>query len=100
MARWPRSPLAIWPGWPVSRPVWSAKVIDGDQRMWLDVRRAGTVVVLDYRGAPYLRFSPSGIDVNQNSAMYYLNQTPAEVPPKGLTAQDAAEVVGGERGHA
>ena len=64
-----------------------AKVIDGDQRMWLDVRRPGTVVVLDYRGAPYLRFTPPGIEVNQNSAMYYLNQTPAEVPPNGLTAQ-------------
>ena len=40
-----------------------------------------TVVVLDYRGAPYLRFSRSGVDVNQASSMYYLNQTPAETPP-------------------
>jgi hypothetical protein len=62
------------------------KVIDGDQRMWLRVARRQTVVVLDYRGAPYLRFSSSGVDVNRNSAIYYLNQTPvAEVPPSNLT---------------
>ena len=34
-----------------------AKVIDGDLRMWLRVVPSETVVVLDYRGAPYLRFS-------------------------------------------
>jgi hypothetical protein len=62
-----------------------AKVIDGDQRMWLRVPPAATAVVLDYGGAPYLRFSPAGVQVNQNSAMYYLNQTPAQSPPSGLT---------------
>jgi hypothetical protein len=51
-------------------PGLSAKVVDGDQRMWLQVRRGLTVLVLDYRGAPYLRFSSSVIAVNQNSAMY------------------------------
>ena len=62
-----------------------AKVVDGDLRMWLRVPPAETVVVLDYRGAPYLRFSPSGVWVNQRSAMYYLNQTPiAETPPANL----------------
>jgi hypothetical protein len=62
-----------------------AKVVDGDQRMWLRVPPAHTVVVLDYRGAPYLRFSRAGIDVNQSSAMYYLNQTPvAATPPANL----------------
>jgi hypothetical protein len=65
-----------------------AKVLDGDQRMWLRVQPSETVVVLDYRGAPYLRFSRSGVDVNQNSAMYYLNETPAaETPPSNLTAR-------------
>jgi hypothetical protein len=64
-----------------------AKVVDGDQRMWLRVRAGETVVVLDYRGAPYLRFSRSGVEVNHNSAMYYLNQTPyAATPPSNLTA--------------
>ena len=68
-------------------PGLEAKVIDGDQRMWLRVPASKTVVVLDYRGAPYLRFSPAGVEVNQNSAMYYLNQTPvAETPPPTLTA--------------
>ncbi len=58
-----------------------AKVIDGDLRMWLQVPRDQTVVVLDYRGAPYVRFSPAGVDVNHNSSMYYLNQTPVALTP-------------------
>jgi hypothetical protein len=72
----------------VSRPPagLDAKVIDGDQRMWLRVPRGRDVTVLDYRGAPYLRFTAAGVDVNHNSAIYYLNQTPvAEVPPSNLT---------------
>jgi hypothetical protein len=65
-----------------------AKVIDGDLRMWLRVPPQDTVVVLDYRGAPYVRFSPDGVAVNHNSAMYYLNQTPfAQTPPATLTAR-------------
>ncbi len=67
-------------------PGLDAKVVDGDQQMWLQVPRRETVVVLDYQGAPYLRFSGSGVDVNQNSTMYYLNQTPvSEIPPSNLT---------------
>jgi hypothetical protein len=62
------------------------KVIDGDQRLWLRVPRSETVVVLDYRGAPYLRFSAAGVEVNQSSAMYYLNLSPSETPPSNLTA--------------
>jgi hypothetical protein len=65
------------------------KVIDGDQRLWLSVPRGETVVVLDYRGAPYLRFSGAGVDVNQSSAMYYLNQSPSQTPPPNLTAVTA-----------
>jgi hypothetical protein len=61
-----------------------AKVVDGDQRMWMRVTRPGIVVVLDYRGAPYLRFSRAGVEVNESSAMYYLNQVPAETPPPGI----------------
>ena len=60
------------------------KAVDGDLRLWLQVDPSLDVVVLDYRGAPYVRFSRAGVQVNQNSAMYYLNQTPAEVPPTGL----------------
>ena len=68
-------------------PGLEAKVVDGDLRMWLRVPPNETVVVLDYRGAPYLRFSPAGVSVNHNSSMYYLNQTPfAQTPPANLTA--------------
>jgi hypothetical protein len=52
-----------------------AKVVDGDQRMWLRAPSSETVVVLDYRGAPYVRFSGSGVEVNQNSAMYCTTST-------------------------
>jgi hypothetical protein len=54
--------------------------------MWLRVPPGVRVVVLDYRGAPYLRFAVAGVEVNQNSAMFYLNQTPvAQIPPARLT---------------
>jgi hypothetical protein len=66
-----------------------AKVVDGDQRMWLDVAPRETVEVLDYRGAPYLRFSPSGVYVNERSEMYYLNQTPSLKPPGSLSPSAA-----------
>jgi hypothetical protein len=62
-----------------------ATAVDGDQRMWLRVKRAETVVVLDYLGAPYLHFSRSGVSVNRHSELYYLNHSPAEVPPSGIT---------------
>jgi hypothetical protein len=58
-----------------------AKVVDGDLRLWLRVARDETAVVLDYARGPYLRFSRYGVDVNADSAIYYLNQTPAEIPP-------------------
>lgn len=71
-----------------------AKVIDGYLRMWMRVAptrsghgRGPTVVVLDYRGAPYLRFAPSGVYVNKRSEMYYLNHFPAEPAPADLTRQ-------------
>jgi hypothetical protein len=64
-----------------------AKVVDGDQRMWLSTLRL--VIVFDYRGAPYLRFSAAGVSVNRNSAMFYLNQNPAQTPPAGLSTATA-----------
>ena len=64
-----------------------ATVVDGDLRMWLSAPANATVVVLDYRGAPYLRFDQAGVQVNHNSEMYYLNQTPTPwTPPSSLTA--------------
>jgi hypothetical protein len=65
------------------------KVVDGDQRMWLRVDPDTAVLVLDYSGAPYLKFSRAGVDVNQNSDMYYLNQVPAEQAPGDLTPRTA-----------
>ena len=63
-----------------------AQVIDGDQRLLLAVPPAARVVVLDNRGAPYLRFTRAGVAVNLASALYYENQTPvALAPPPGLT---------------
>lgn len=65
-----------------------AKAIDGDLRLWLQAAPNANVTVLDYLGAPYLRFSPSGVEVNRHSDMYYLNQTPvAAVPPANLSAK-------------
>jgi hypothetical protein len=64
-----------------------AKVVDGDLRMWLRVPARETLVVVDYRGAPYLRFSRAGVEVNRNSSMYFLNETPiAQTPPSYITA--------------
>jgi hypothetical protein len=56
-----------------------AKVVDGDLSMSLQVPAAVTLEVLDYQGAPYLRFTPGGVQVNTRSEMYYLNQ-PTQVP--------------------
>lgn len=62
-------------------------MIDGDLRLWMRVAPWRSLEVLDYSGAPYLRFSRGGVEVNRNSAIYYLNLTPVEVPPAGLTAK-------------
>lgn len=78
-----------------------AKVVDGDQRMWLQVPADEMVVVLDNRGAPYLRFTPAGVAVNHNSAMYYTNQTPvALTPPAGLGPSTPARWQPVTAGHA
>jgi hypothetical protein len=62
-----------------------AQIVDGDLRMWLSVPASTTVEVLDYRGAPYLRYSHAGVQINHNCSMYYLNETPlAQTPPAGL----------------
>ena len=64
-----------------------AQMIDGDQRLMLTVPARLSVIVLDNRGAPYLRFSAAGVAVNHRSALYFENQTPvALAPPPGLTS--------------
>ena len=75
-----------------------AKVVDGDLRMWLQVDSPKTVVVLDYRGAPYVRFSRRGVEVNHNSSMYYLNLVPPALVPSNIgprTPPDWVQVSGG-----
>ena len=67
-------------------PGLEAKVVDGELRMWLRVPAKQTAVILDYRGAPYLRFSPKGVEVTHNSSIYYVNETPiAQAPPANLS---------------
>jgi hypothetical protein len=78
----------------------TATVVDGDQRLWLAVSPGETVVVLDPRGAPYLRFTRSGVAVNENSATYYTNLTPAEPPPANLTATTVPRWAAASGGHA
>jgi hypothetical protein len=62
-----------------------AKVVDGDQRLWLQVSPGVVAVVLGLRGEPYLRFSSRGVDVNTRSATYYLNRARPVIVPPGLT---------------
>ncbi len=76
-----------------------AIVVDGDLRMWLRVPAGETVIVLDYNHAPYLRFSRAGVAVNENSAMFYLNQVPAEIPPTSLGAHTPPEWSSAGSGH-
>lgn len=77
-----------------------ARVIDGDQRLWLAVPAGMKLVVLDYRGAPYLRFDHAGVQVNQNSEMFYLNQIPVQVAPPGVTPRTPPDWHAVSSGHA
>ena len=61
-----------------------AKVVNGYLWLWLRVPPNQNVVILDYRGAPYVRFSRGGVYANENSEMYYLNSSPSQAPPRGL----------------
>jgi len=62
-----------------------ARIIDGDLRLWMSVPKSMTVVVLDYQGGRFLRFDRQGVQVNQNSPMYYLNLIPPIAPSIRLT---------------
>ena len=61
-----------------------AQAVDGDLRLWLRADPGITAEVIDYRGAAYLRFSPQGVFVNSNSAMWYVNHVPRLTPPLSL----------------
>jgi hypothetical protein len=62
-----------------------AKVVDGDQRLWIRVSPGVVAVVLGLRGEPYLRFSSRGVEVNTRSATYYLNRARPVIVPPSLT---------------
>ncbi len=77
-----------------------AKVIDGDQSLWLDVSTRSTVVVLGFSGEAYLRFTASGVQANKRSATWLLNRAfPGQtVPHTSPRARPLWETV--SRGHA
>jgi hypothetical protein len=62
-------------------PGLTAKVVDGDQRLWMSADPRLTVIVVGRFGEPYLRFSSAGVDENLRSPTTYLNRaTPVMVP--------------------
>ena len=61
-----------------------ARVVDGDQRLWLRASPRLTAYVLGFEGEAYLRFSPAGVAVNVHSPAYYLNRTRPLKPPATL----------------
>ena len=62
-----------------------ARIVDGDQRLWLRASPRVTAYVLGFEGEAYLRFSPAGVAVNVHSPAYYLNRPRPQTPPAGLT---------------
>jgi hypothetical protein len=63
-----------------------AEVVDEYLNLWVSVAPDAHVTVLDFRGAPWVRFNPSGVSINEHSQEYYLSQVPLPaVPPAGLT---------------
>lgn len=67
-------------------PGLEARVVDGDQAVWMRARPSLTVVVIGLRGEPYLRFWRAGVAVNARSATWFLNRVRPLVVPPGLTA--------------
>lgn len=63
-----------------------ARVVDGDQAVWMRAPSSETVVVVGLRGEPYLRFSRAGVAVNTRSTTWFLNRVRPLVVPPGLTA--------------
>ena len=65
-----------------------ARTVDGYVQLWVRADPGKRVVIKDFRGAEFLKFTSSGVYINHNSQEYYLNQVPIPaVPPRGLTAK-------------
>jgi hypothetical protein len=67
-------------------PGLTARIVDGDQAIWMRAKPSLTVVVTGLRGERYLRFSPAGVAVNMQSATWFLNRVYPHAVPQGLTA--------------
>jgi uncharacterized membrane protein len=51
-----------------------AEVVDGDRKLWLRAPSSSTLIVLGFQREPYIRFDPSGVELNLRSPTAYLNQ--------------------------
>jgi hypothetical protein len=63
-----------------------ARIVDGDQAIWMRAKSSLTVIVTGLRGEPYLRFSSAGVAVNTRSATWFLNRVYPQVVPRSVTA--------------
>lgn len=78
-----------------------AQVVDGYLNLYVKVAPSARVTILDFRGAPWVRFSPRGVAINTRSQEYYLSQIPVPaVPPAGLTARTPPRWIRVSGGHA
>jgi hypothetical protein len=78
-----------------------AKVVNAYLNLWVQVPPHAKVTILDFRGAPWVRFTPAGVAINRNSQEYYLSQVPVPaVPPKGLTRTTPPHWIRVSSGHA
>ena len=78
-----------------------AEVVNAYLDLWVQVPPSARVTILDFRGAPWVRFTPRGVAINRNSQEYYLSQVPVPaVPPKGLTRATPPHWITVSSGHA
>jgi hypothetical protein len=84
-----------------SPPGIQAQVVNAYLNLWIRVQARSDVTILDFRGAPWVRFNPAGVAINRNSQEYYLSQVPVPaVPPKGLSRSTPPHWLRVSRGHA
>jgi hypothetical protein len=70
-------------------PGLEVKVGEGDKLLWMRASPHLTVLVLGLQGEPYLRFSPSGVQINKHAPTAYLNSYYAVAVPPDLNAHTA-----------
>jgi hypothetical protein len=68
-----------------------ARIVDGDQAIWMRAKPSLTVIVTGLRGERYLRFSAAGVAVNTRSATWFLNRVYPQVIPRGVTSSTAPQ---------